>query len=151
MALGAAETMYMIMRTSVIMPYFNAALHLPHSFNSVLGQTYSHLELIAVDDSSHDGTLVWLQAQTDPRVRVISRPNCGVSAARNAGLAILLGRLGEEQSILPATLTCPLPQLVLMKSRIGFNTLILKWLRKIFRARLLRAHQIPVAAECSLL
>ena len=69
------------------MPCFNAALHLPRSFDSVLGQTYSHLELIAVDDGSRDGTLAWLQAQTDPRVRVISQPNRGVSAARNAGLA----------------------------------------------------------------
>lgn len=74
-------------RISIIMPCFNASLHLPRSFDSVLGQTYSHLELIAVDDGSRDGTLAWLQAQTDPRVRVISQPNRGVSAARNAGLA----------------------------------------------------------------
>lgn len=74
-------------RISVIMPCFNAAQHLPRSFDSVLSQTYPHLELIAVDDGSRDGTLAWLQAQADPRVRVISQPNRGVSAARNAGLA----------------------------------------------------------------
>jgi GT2 family glycosyltransferase len=78
-------------RISIIMPCFNAALHLPRSFDSVLGQTYPYFELIAVDDGSRDGTLAWLQAQTDPRIRVISQPNRGVSAARNAGLAAAKG------------------------------------------------------------
>lgn len=68
------------------MPCFNAEQHLPRSFKSVLDQTYPYLELIAVNDGSRDGTLAWLKAQTDLRVRVISQPNRGVSAARNAGL-----------------------------------------------------------------
>lgn len=78
-------------RVSIIMPCFNAAAHLPRSVSSVLEQTYSNLELIAVDDGSHDGTLTWLNTQTDPRLRVISQPNRGVSAARNTGLAAATG------------------------------------------------------------
>lgn len=77
---------------SIIMPCFNAAQHLPRSFASVLDQTYPNLELIAVDDGSSDGTLAWLQAQTDSRVRVLSQPNRGVSAARNAGLRLTRGQ-----------------------------------------------------------
>lgn len=76
---------------SVIMPCFNAVEHLPRSFSSVLGQTYSNLELIAVDDGSRDGTRAWLNAQTDPRVRVVSQPNKGVSSARNTGLSAATG------------------------------------------------------------
>ena len=72
---------------SIVMPCFNAAAHLPASVGSVLAQTWPHWELLAVDDGSADGTLAWLRAQTDLRIRVQTQPNQGVSAARNAGLA----------------------------------------------------------------
>jgi glycosyltransferase involved in cell wall biosynthesis len=77
---------------SIIMPCYNAATHLPQSVGSVLAQTFSGWELIAVDDGSSDGTLAWLQARTDPRLRVHAQPNQGVSAARNAGLGLARGR-----------------------------------------------------------
>ncbi len=71
---------------SIIMPCYNAAAYLPQSMGSVLSQTMANWELIAVDDGSSDGTLAWLQAQTDPRLRVHSQANQGVSSARNAAL-----------------------------------------------------------------
>lgn len=77
---------------SIIMPCYNAVPYLPQSVASVLAQTYSDWELIAVDDGSSDGTLTWLQAQTDPRVRIHAQSNHGVSAARNAGLNLSHGR-----------------------------------------------------------
>lgn len=76
---------------SIIMPCYNAATHLPASVGSVLAQTFPDWELIAVDDGSGDGTLAWLQAQTDPRIRSFFQHNQGVSAARNAGLAAARG------------------------------------------------------------
>lgn len=72
---------------SVVMPCFNAQRHLPRSIASLQAQTCEDWQLIAIDDGSTDGTLNWLRAQTDPRIRVISQANAGVSAARNAGLA----------------------------------------------------------------
>ncbi|PWB59971.1 MAG: glycosyl transferase [Nitrosomonadales bacterium] len=77
---------------SIIMPCYNAAAYLPQSMGSVLSQTFANWELIAVDDGSSDGTLAWLQAQTDPRLRVHSQANQGVSAARNAGLRLARGK-----------------------------------------------------------
>lgn len=77
---------------SIIMPCYNVAAHLPRSVGSVLSQTFSDWELIAVDDGSGDGTLAWLQSRTDPRLRVHSQPNQGVSAARNTGLKVARGR-----------------------------------------------------------
>jgi glycosyltransferase involved in cell wall biosynthesis len=77
----------MIPAISIVMPCYNAAAHLPESVGSVLAQTFAGWELIAIDDGSSDGTLAWLQAQTDPRIRLYSQANQGVSAARNAGLA----------------------------------------------------------------
>lgn len=76
---------------SIIMPCYNAAAHLPLSVGSVLAQTFSDWELIAVDDGSADGTLERLKAHTDPRIHVIHQANQGVSAARNTGLALAKG------------------------------------------------------------
>ena len=76
---------------SIVMPCYNAAAHLPASVGSVLGQTFADWELIAVDDGSTDGTLSWLQAHPDARIRPLSQANRGVSAARNAGLAAARG------------------------------------------------------------
>ncbi|MHB1145659.1 MAG: glycosyltransferase family 2 protein [Thiobacillus sp.] len=72
---------------SIVMPCYNAAAHLPYSVGSVLAQTFADWELIAVDDGSSDGTLAWLHAQADVRIRPLTQRNQGVSAARNAGLA----------------------------------------------------------------
>jgi glycosyltransferase involved in cell wall biosynthesis len=78
---------------SIVMPCYNAAAHLPASVGSVLAQTFSDWELIAVDDGSRDDTLAWLRTRTDARIRPLTQPNRGVSAARNAGLATARGRL----------------------------------------------------------
>lgn len=77
---------------SVIMPCYNAAAHLAASVGSVLKQTLADWELVAVDDGSIDGTLQWLHTQRDARIRVVTQPNAGVSAARNAGLGAARGR-----------------------------------------------------------
>lgn len=77
---------------SIVMPCYNAAAHLPTSVGSVLAQTFPDWELITIDDGSSDTTLNWLQAQTDARIRPLSQANLGVSAARNAGLALARGR-----------------------------------------------------------
>lgn len=76
---------------SIVMPCHNAHAHLPASVGSVLAQTHAHWELIAVDDGSTDSTLDWLRAQPDPRIRVLTQPNQGVSSARNTGLAAARG------------------------------------------------------------
>lgn len=77
---------------SIVMPCHNAEAHLPESVGSVLAQTFGSWELIAIDDGSCDGTLAWLQAQTDPRIQARTQPNRGASAARNVGLAAARGR-----------------------------------------------------------
>ncbi|MCA1925389.1 MAG: glycosyltransferase [Thiobacillus sp.] len=79
------------MRVSIVMPCHNAAGHLPASVASVQAQTLGGWELVAIDDGSTDATLAWLRAQTDPRIRVLTQPNRGVSAARNAGVAAATG------------------------------------------------------------
>ena len=77
---------------SIVMPCFNAVRHLSGSVGSVLAQTFPDWELIAVDDGSSDATLAWLQARSDRRIRCLNQGHQGVSAARNAALAVARGR-----------------------------------------------------------
>lgn len=78
---------------SVLVPVYNCRELLHRCVESVLGQSFSDLELILVDDGSTDGSeaLCDSYAQLDERVRVIHQANAGTSAARNAGMAAARG------------------------------------------------------------
>lgn len=80
---------------SVVVPFFNAATHLPATLETVQRQTWTAWELIAVDDGSTDGSaeLVADWARRDPRVRLLRQANAGVSTARNRGVAASAGPL----------------------------------------------------------
>lgn len=75
---------------SVIIPTYNRAHLLPRALDSVLSQTYPHVEPIVVDDGSTDGTASLLDGYGD-RITVVSQANAGVSAARNAGIRTAKG------------------------------------------------------------
>lgn len=70
---------------SVIVPVYNAETYIAHTLNSVLSQTYKNIEVIVVDDGSHDRTaqIVEAIAQQDGRVTLLRQSNLGVAAARN--------------------------------------------------------------------
>jgi hypothetical protein len=75
-------------RVSVVIPVFNAEPYLAEAVESVLGQTMTDLELVAVDDGSQDGSRATLErfARADHRVRVvINERNLGIAGARNRG------------------------------------------------------------------
>lgn len=78
-------------RISIIVPVYNAEKHLEDAIKSVLEQTYSEFELIAVNDGSTDRSLEILQQFTDQRVRIINKENTGVSDARNAAIKAAKG------------------------------------------------------------
>ncbi len=78
---------------SVIIPVYNRESVIERSVNSVLEQTYEHLELIVVDDGSDDGTLNRLLSYSDERMRVLRQSsNQGANAARNRGLRAAEGK-----------------------------------------------------------
>lgn len=68
------------------MPTYNYSAFLAAAIESVLGQTYDHLELLVVDDGSTDNTAEVVSSFRDPRLRFFQLANGGVSAARNHGL-----------------------------------------------------------------
>ena len=79
---------------SVLMPVYSARAYLAEAVRSVLGQTFSDFELIAIDDGSTDDSLDILRRETSghSRVRIVSRPNTGYSPALNEALALATGR-----------------------------------------------------------
>ena len=73
---------------SIIVPVYKVESYLDECVQSILGQTYTNLEVILVDDGSpdHSGAMCDAWAERDNRVRVIHKANGGVCSARNAGL-----------------------------------------------------------------
>jgi glycosyltransferase involved in cell wall biosynthesis len=71
---------------SVIVPCYNAGRYVAEAVTSALAQTYPAVEVIVIDDGSQDDSRERLAAFGD-RIRVITQPNRGVSAARNRGIA----------------------------------------------------------------
>lgn len=71
---------------SVIIPTYNYGQFLQESVESVLGQSYTNLEVIVVDDGSTDRTASVLDTITDNRVIKLNSAHQGVSAARNLGI-----------------------------------------------------------------
>lgn len=72
---------------SVIIPAYNAQKTIETTIKSVLNQTWTDLELIIINDGSTDQTLEVINRFDDPRLKVFSYPNGGVSASRNRGFA----------------------------------------------------------------
>ncbi|WP_350270378.1 CDP-glycerol glycerophosphotransferase family protein [Brevibacterium sp. CBA3109] len=73
---------------AVVVPAFNVENYLRECLNSVLGQSYSNLDVLIVNDGSTDstGAIADEYARNHKRVRVIHQQNAGLGAARNAGL-----------------------------------------------------------------
>ena len=81
---------YWIMNSlvSVIVPIYNVEKYLERCISSILEQSYNNIEVILVDDGSNDGCPIICDKfeRKDARVKVVHKPNGGLSSARNAGL-----------------------------------------------------------------
>jgi glycosyltransferase involved in cell wall biosynthesis len=67
------------------MPVYNAETYLEKAVESILNQTFSDFEFFIIDDGSTDGSAAILEryADSDPRIRLISRPNRGLAPTLN--------------------------------------------------------------------
>lgn len=79
---------------SVIVPVYNVEKYIRWCLDSLIGQTCSDIEIIVVNDGSTDssGKIVEEAAGRDARIRVITKPNGGLSSSRNAGIEHSRGR-----------------------------------------------------------
>ena len=78
---------------SVIVPCFNLDRYLKKCMDSILGQTYRNLEVIAIDDGSADSTpeILAQYAREDPRVVFLRQENAGAGAAANTAVQCARG------------------------------------------------------------
>ena len=75
-------------KISVIVPVYNVEYYLVRCIESILNQSFKDFELILVNDGSTDDSLNICKkyADIDRRIKLITQPNKGLSAARNTGL-----------------------------------------------------------------
>ncbi len=80
-------------KVSIIVPIYNVEPYLRRCVDSVLIQSLADIEIILVDDGSHDGCpcICDEYAAMDNRIQVIHKMNGGLSDARNKGLEIVSG------------------------------------------------------------
>lgn len=71
---------------SVIIPLYNKERTIAATLRSVLNQTLRNFEVIVVNDGSTDGSLQVAESFSNPKLKVLSKPNGGVSDARNYGI-----------------------------------------------------------------
>ncbi len=78
---------------SLLVPIYNVERYLEECLESARTQTLQNIEIICINDGSTDGSRAIIQTflDTDPRFRVIDKPNSGYGASMNQGLAAARG------------------------------------------------------------
>lgn len=76
---------------SVITVTYNAEKVLEDTIQSVITQTYHHVEYIIIDGASKDGTLSVIDKYRDRISRIVSEPDKGLYDAMNKGIALATG------------------------------------------------------------
>ncbi len=74
---------------SIVVPIYNTETYLPACINSLCSQSYTHIQIILVDDQSPDSCpkICDSYERKDERIKVIHQKNKGVSGARNTGIS----------------------------------------------------------------
>lgn len=76
---------------SVILPVYNGEAFLKESIDSILNQTYSHFELIILNDGSTDNSESVCLSYNDKRIVYVSHQNMGLAGTLNKGLTLCKG------------------------------------------------------------
>lgn len=73
---------------SIIVPAYNVSKYVERCLDTLIGQTYTNIEILVIDDGSTDETGIICDeiAKKDDRICVIHQANQGLSGARNTGL-----------------------------------------------------------------
>lgn len=78
---------------SVLFPVYNSGKFLKEGMQSLLRQTVSDFEILALDDASTDSSIAILEEINDPRIQIIRQTqNLGVTANLNSGIPLAKGK-----------------------------------------------------------
>lgn len=79
---------YLSPLVSIIVPVYNVEKYVGRCLQSLINQTYTHIEIIVINDGSTDNSLSVCDsyAAKDNRIKLITQENRGLSGARNTGL-----------------------------------------------------------------
>lgn len=78
-------------KISIITIVFNNVRDIAYTIESVLGQTYPHVEYIIIDGASDDGTMNVINGYRDRITQILSEKDKGIYDAMNKGLALATG------------------------------------------------------------
>lgn len=80
-------------RLTVVVPVYNVERYLGECLDSLLAQDFGDFEAVLVNDGSTDGSRAICEryCARDARLRLVDKPNGGLSSARNAGMAAARG------------------------------------------------------------
>jgi len=92
------------MKVSIIIPVYNAEKYLEECLESAINQSYSDIEIIAVDDGSTDNSPKILKKYSN-KIKILTKKNGGVASAINSGIKEMTGEwfklLGADDVLYP--------------------------------------------------
>jgi len=103
---------------SILMPFKNTEKYLQECLDSILAQSYTHWELLAINDHSTDGSLEIAKAyaRQDSRIRVLSNQGHGIIPALRLGYSQAQGtwisRMDSDDRMTPCKLSELLKNLI---------------------------------------
>jgi len=115
---------------TVLLAVYNGQQYLRAAVESVLSQTFTQFEFLIIDDGSTDGSLNILReyARADGRIRLVTRPNKGLTVTLNEGISLAKGeylaRMDADDICMPRRFERQLgymkdhPECVLVGSRV---------------------------------
>ena len=95
---------------SVLLATYNGRKYLAEAIESIVNQQFRGFEFLLIDDGSTDGSLAVMQryAAADPRIRLISWANRGLTPSLNEGIRLarapLIARMDADDVALPTRL-----------------------------------------------
>jgi len=84
-------------RVTVLMSVYDSEKFLQEAIDSILTQTFTNFEFLIINDGSKDSSLKIIRSYKDPRIRLISRANRGLTFSLNQGLEIAKGEYIARQ------------------------------------------------------
>jgi glycosyltransferase involved in cell wall biosynthesis len=82
---------------SVVIPVYGSEAHIKNSIESILNQSFSDFEVIALNDGSKDNSLAVMKEIKDERLIVIDQVNMGMAPTINKGISLAKGKYIARQ------------------------------------------------------